>query len=111
MKEPYPIYLLEDHDFELVESKVNHNLGGYDYSLDVFECSVCDYRKTDNYRELTENGIYGSLDNPASIEDMPSRYMSKDGNIALETYSYERGTTYYVKIEHQKKWIFIFKKM
>ena len=57
MKEPYPKYLLEDHDFELVESKVNHNLGGYDYSLDVFECSVCDYRKTDNYRELTENGI------------------------------------------------------
>lgn len=103
MKEPYPKYLLEDHDFELVESKVNHNLGGYDYSVDVFECSVCDYRKTDNYRELTENGIYGSLDNHASIENMSSRYMSKDGNIALEIYSYEIvTTTYYVKIEHQE---------
>lgn len=43
------------------------------------------------------------LDNPASIENMSSRYMSKDGNIALEIYSYEIvTTTYYVKIEHQE---------
>ena len=81
MKDPYPKYLEGEHDLEKIETKVRHIFGDYDRAYDVYKCKVCDYKDETFTGELTENGIYGTLDNPATVEEMPDSYMSYDDKI------------------------------
>ena len=80
MKDPYPKYLEDEHDMQpFGEPTVVHMIGQEDYQRQEYKCSVCDYKTME--RTPLSSGIYGSLDNPASVTDMPDSYMSYDDKI------------------------------